>query len=572
VLELIATLSVAVVAVFVGVRLVYGDLDLLVGLIALILAPECFAPFRDLGAAFHASQDGMAALHCSREIVAEPPAPDIRRPTPPESNPATINPQPDTPADQAPAVRISGVVVRYPGRPSPAVSGLDAEIPSGTITSVEGPSGSGKSTLLGVLAGTIEAQKGTIHGIDPAAVAWVPQHIHTVGETVLDEIQLYAHDTASTHHALARVGLTGLAEADPNQLSPGELRRLGLARGLGEAVVVLACSLSSVLMLATTVEARAAGTISAPVVAALVLLPLGLIDPLLGAVDAVQQWPALAQSLRKVHAVTATTTRHKRPRPPAGLVPAQVQELTLADLAVTWPQAPAPAFRHLQATVRRGRWLVVEGPSGSGKSTLLATLLGHLPAAEGSWQVNGSDSTTFDARQLRRRFAWCPQEAHLFDSTIRGNLLLARGKNDRPTDEDMHEVLTRVGLESFMGGLPQGLDTPVGPSGGSLSGGQRQRIAVARALLTRADVLLLDEPTAHLDAPAAHSLISDLRSALSDRIVVLVTHHAEQRTGADVRLHLPGAHQHCAPQPSDHAQTSDHAQARNGDRSLTRVP
>ncbi|WP_244915887.1 ATP-binding cassette domain-containing protein [Kocuria rosea] len=114
----------------------------------------------------------MAALHRSREIVAEPPAPDIRRPTPPESNPATINPQPDTPADQAPAVRISGVVVRYPGRPSPALSGLDAEIPSGTITSVEGPSGSGKSTLLGVLAGTIEAQKGTIHGIDPAAVAW----------------------------------------------------------------------------------------------------------------------------------------------------------------------------------------------------------------------------------------------------------------------------------------------------------------------------------------------------------------------------------------------------------------
>ena len=187
------------------------------------------APFRDLGAAFHASQDGMAALHRSREIVAESPAPDIRRTTPPESNPATINPRPDTPADQAPLVRISGVVVRYPGRASPAVSGLDAEIFGGTITSVEGPSGSGKSTLLGVLAGTIEAQKGTIHGIDPAAVAWVPQHIHTVGETVLDEIQLYAHDTASAHHALARVGLTGLAEADPNQLSPGELRRLAPA-------------------------------------------------------------------------------------------------------------------------------------------------------------------------------------------------------------------------------------------------------------------------------------------------------------------------------------------------------
>ena len=122
-----------------------------------------------------------------------------------------------------------------------------------------------------------------------------------------------------------------------------------------------------------------------------------------------------------------------------------------------------------------------------------------------------------------------------------------------------------VGLGPFLDSLPRGLDTPVGPSGGELSGGQRQRVAVARALLTRADVMLLDEPTAHLDAPAADSLISDLRSALSDRIVVLVTHHAEQRAGADVHLRLPGVHQHRPPQPRDHAQ------ARNGDRSLTRV-
>ncbi|MEX5237502.1 ATP-binding cassette domain-containing protein [Kocuria arenosa] len=168
------------------------------------------------------------------------------------------------------------------------------------------------------------------------------------------------------------------------------------------------------------------GTLTAAVAAALVLLPLGLIDPLLGAVDAAQQWPALAQSLRKVHAITsAVPSPIISPRPTAP-APTRIQDLTLTELGVTWPGASAPAFRHLHATVRRGQWLVVEAPSGSGKSTLPTTLLGHLPPAEGSWQINGLNSTTIDAGELRRHFAWCPQEAHLFDSTIRGNLLLAR--------------------------------------------------------------------------------------------------------------------------------------------------
>ncbi|MHC5560918.1 thiol reductant ABC exporter subunit CydD [Kocuria sp. U4B] len=903
VLELIATLSVAVVAVFVGVRLVHGDLDLLVGLVALILAPECFAPFRELGAAFHASQDGMAALRRSEEIVAEHLPADIRSPAKPAA---------DTDALDAPTVRLHGVTVHYPHRPTPALPAVDAELPGGSVTSVEGPSGSGKSTLLGVLAGTVEAQQGSVTGIDPDAVVWVPQHIHTVGTTVLDEVQLYAADTASAHRALTRVGLAEVVHADPNQLSPGELRRLGLARGLtrvaagarllildeptahldpgnahlveslikslkgqvtvvvashetnvtaladqqlllgasatprngsatparpapaesygadltattaepdayqlqdgasergaalrelatflaptrwrmlgaaalgtasalfaaaltalsgwlivraaeqpgimylmvaivgvrffgigrsvlryaerlathdavlsattslrtrvwaglaarglasralatggaaldhlvaaadrvrdltprillpplvgagtalgalvavaalcpgavpvllvavvgglligpvvalltdrsaarhltvvrshllrqfaamvaasgelrangraqemltrlddleqladtatgssawarglGEGIVVLACSLSSVLMLAATADPVAGGTISPPVAAALVLLPLGLIDPLLGAVDAVQQWAALAESLRKIQAVTSAAPRYEAPRLATGPAPTGIHELTLADLAVTWPGAPAPAFRHLNATVRRGQWLIVEGPSGAGKSTLLATLLSHLSVTEGSWQVNGYDSTAFDTARLRQCFAWCPQEAHLFDSTIRGNLLLARDRGDRPTEEEMHEVLTRVGLGCLMDGLPQGLDTPIGPGGANLSGGQRQRLAVARALLTRADVMLLDEPTSHLDAPAADSLMADLRAALSDRIVVLVTHHAEQRSEADSLLRLPAANPQPTPQLTERARTG------SVDRSLTPVP
>jgi ATP-binding cassette subfamily C protein CydCD len=125
---------------------------------------------------------------------------------------------------------------------------------------------------------------------------------------------------------------------------------------------------------------------------------------------------------------------------------------------------------------------------------------------------------------VRRRIAWAPQEAHVFDSTLRGNLLLARSAGDRPSERELHEVLDRVGLGSFLATAPAGLETRVGPGGAFLSGGQRQRLAVARALLARADVLLLDEPTAHLDRESADALLADLDRALDERVQILVTH------------------------------------------------
>jgi ATP-binding cassette subfamily C protein CydCD len=148
---------------------------------------------------------------------------------------------------------------------------------------------------------------------------------------------------------------------------------------------------------------------------------------------------------------------------------------------------------------------------------------------------------TLDGRSLRRHIAWAPQEGHLFDSTLRANLLLARSREDAPTEAEMLDALHRVGLGKFMLSLPDGLDTRVGSEGAQLSGGQRQRVAVARTLLTRAEVVLLDEPTAHLDGEAAARLMSDLRTALTDQVTVLVTHHlADQREGDRV-LTLDGS-------------------------------
>jgi ATP-binding cassette subfamily C protein CydCD len=168
----------------------------------------------------------------------------------------------------------------------------------------------------------------------------------------------------------------------------------------------------------------------------------------------------------------------------------------------------------------------------------LAALLGYLPPAAGSWSLNGVDARELSPEQLRASVTWCPQESHLFDSTIRGNLLLGRAHDDQPSEQELVEVLRQVGLGPLFDSLDRGLDTRVGSAGESLSGGERQRLAVARTLLTRADVVLLDEPTAHLDAASAEQLITDLRVALADKIVVLVSHHADERRDSDVSLRL----------------------------------
>jgi ATP-binding cassette subfamily C protein CydCD len=127
-----------------------------------------------------------------------------------------------------------------------------------------------------------------------------------------------------------------------------------------------------------------------------------------------------------------------------------------------------------------------------------------------------------------RRIAWCPQESHLFNSTLRANLQLARNDGAPIPEAELVRVLRAVGLGPFLDGLGEGLDARVGAGGARLSGGQRQRLAVARALLTDADVLLLDEPTAHLDAAGARELLGDLRRGLTDKAVLLVTHDARE--------------------------------------------
>jgi ATP-binding cassette subfamily C protein CydCD len=256
-------------------------------------------------------------------------------------------------------------------------------------------------------------------------------------------------------------------------------------------------------------------------------------------VPALQRRGSLADARARIAAVLAAPVAADPadPRP----VPVPVRHADVEELTAGWPGGP-DVLRGLSARAAAGEgWLVVRGPSGSGKSTLLAVLMAALRPRAGRYAVEGTDTALLGGDDLRGRIAWLPQEAHVFSSTVRANLALAapRGELAGPDGEArMRAALTAAGLGGLLATLPDGLDTPVGAGGTALSGGERRRLAAARALLAGRDVVLLDEPTAHLDPPTAQALLADLRTALDGRVVVCVTHDDTVEQPGDTVLDL----------------------------------
>lgn len=868
-LELISTISVAVVAVFAGVRLIHGDLGLETALIALILAPECYGPLRDVGAAHHASEDGEEAGARVRAVVDAPAAPS-RSGLSSASAPAVRE-------ETGVLLRVDRLTAGYDGVREPVFEDVSFVLGSGSITALRGPSGSGKSTLMRALAGGAAAPaglrlQGSIEGPVDGGIAWVPQHPELVMDTVRAELALYAglsEDDPAIRTGLAAVGAADLAGRHTGELSPGELRRVAVARallraqdpsvrlllldeptahvdpaasrairtaiegrrpglavlliahddetaaiasaevrlgvggrrdatlgaarpapagtpgtdrpqapgpdvlpgaraagpgtswfagardvlvlvrpwdrrflaaaglGLGASVFAVALTalsgwlivraaeqppilhlltaivgvrffgigrsllryeerlwlhravfhradetrlrlwtgllgagrawrllargsggierlvgdidelrdlssrallpfatavLTGVAALAATAalhpaslgwqalsvgaalvvapliavvreraagaaavqvradalqrvtgllraapdlrvngahraalgstrrldrraaaaarrSAAAAGTSTAVIVAAcctaslgilttatglpadltavLVLMQLALVEPFVAGSSAVQHWGPLAAVTRRIQpSLSASTTGAEGHRGPGAGLPVRTVAL---DRAAIGYEPGHPVVQDVDLDLRPGRWTGLTGPSGSGKSTVIGALLGFLPLEDGRLLVDGRPVTAGEVP----RIAWCPQESHLFNSSLRANLQLARTPDDPATPAELKAALQAVGLAGLVAGLEQGLDAPVGPGGSRLSGGQRQRLAVARALLTRSGVVLLDEPTAHLDAEGARSLLADLRRGLPDTAVLLVTHDRDEAALCD---------------------------------------
>jgi ATP-binding cassette subfamily C protein CydD len=208
-------------------------------------------------------------------------------------------------------------------------------------------------------------------------------------------------------------------------------------------------------------------------------------------------------------------------------------EIRLDGITATYPRRSRPALDGVSLTVAPGERIVLTGPSGAGKSTLLALLLRFLAPAAGVIAAGGVDVAATDLEQWRRQIAWVPQQPYLFSGSAADNIALGQPGASRAAIGRAAEL---AGAAEFIDSLSAGYDTPLGERGLRLSAGQRQRIALARAFLRDAPLLLLDEPTAHLDSAGAGLIASALDTELADRTVILISHSQGWAAGGGRRV------------------------------------
>ncbi|MFR0358705.1 thiol reductant ABC exporter subunit CydD [Streptomyces sediminimaris] len=296
--------------------------------------------------------------------------------------------------------------------------------------------------------------------------------------------------------------------------------RAATATALGDGLTALLSGLTVAATALVGAQAVAGGRLGGVSMAVVVLTPLAAFEAVLGLPLAVQYRQRVRRSAERVYEVLDAPEPVREPERPRQ-APASPFPVTLKGLTARYEGQRREALDGLDLTLDQGRRIAVVGPSGSGKTTLAQVLLRFLDAGSGSYTLAGVDACALDGDAVRRLVGLCAQDAHLFDSSVRENLLLA--KRDA-TEDELRDALGRARLLQWADGLPDGLDTLVGEHGARLSGGQRQRLALARALLAGFPVLVLDEPAEHLDLPTADALTADLLAATEGRTTLLITH------------------------------------------------
>ena len=321
--------------------------------------------------------------------------------------------------------------------------------------------------------------------------------------------------------------------------SDRELARLAsrdaLAAGLADALAILAACLTVAGVLAVAVASPGLDRV---LIATLALLALASFESVQPLTNAARELAANVAAGRRVvelldRAPAVRDPVEPRPAPPRHAV------VALEDVSAGY-EGERPVLERVDLRLEPGGRIALLGSSGCGKTTVTSLLLRFLDPERGRVTIAGHDIREYRQEDVRATFALAGQDAHLFDTTIRGNLELAR---PAATDPELWGALRRARLADWVKSLDAGLETPVGAEGLELSGGQRARLVIARALLADAPVLLLDEPTAHLDRQTAEGLLHDIFAATDDRSVLLITHRPEGLDLADrvVRLASDGA-------------------------------
>ncbi|MCL4559463.1 MAG: thiol reductant ABC exporter subunit CydD [Chloroflexi bacterium] len=224
-------------------------------------------------------------------------------------------------------------------------------------------------------------------------------------------------------------------------------------------------------------------------------------------------------------------------RPARSNLPAAPWTIHFESVGYTYPGSEIPALRDVSFEISPGQRIALVGASGAGKSTLTRLLLGFSFPTGGCITVNGVDLAEISAQEWRRQIAWAPQTPYLFNDTLDANLRLARPNCSR---EEIESAACLAALDEVVHRLPDGFDTVIGERGTRLSGGESQRLSLARAFLKQAPILILDEPTAHLD-PELEGRIQSIVDRLAEgRTVLTIAHRLETVRQADKILVLEG--------------------------------
>ncbi len=245
----------------------------------------------------------------------------------------------------------------------------------------------------------------------------------------------------------------------------------------------------------------------------------------------------------RIHATGAAEALAALPPLPApAAAPVAIRTIEARGVTVSfdhvrlvWDASRGPALDDLSFFIPPGETLILTGPSGAGKSSVLELLLGFVRPDEGRILLNGHDIADIVPAALSRLTAWIGQKPMLFAGTIAENIAFA---NPDATAAEIADAARAAHVDVFAAGLPLGLDTPIGESGHGLSGGQAQRVAIARAFLKNAPLLLLDEPTAHLDPATEADVLASLKRLAVGRTVLMASHSAAAQSFSGRRLDL----------------------------------
>jgi ATP-binding cassette subfamily C protein CydC len=297
--------------------------------------------------------------------------------------------------------------------------------------------------------------------------------------------------------------------------------RAAWASGFTNALSTTLANLSVIALFLVAIPLVRSGGISGVNLAVLVLANLASYEAVLGLPAAYQELNRDLAAGERIFGLVGDLEQgmprqflqvRKENRPP---------KIEFRHVSYTYPGRYEPAIKDISLTLHSCQSLAVVGPSGSGKTTLIETLLLFRPAYAGEILIDGQELLSLDPDAVRRLFSVVPQEPFLFHSTIRENLMLARPE---ASDLELTKAIEIAQLDEFINRLPTGLDTLVGEHGYQLSAGERQRLSIARAILTDAPLVIMDEATSHLDPETGSRLERSLTPILENRSSLLISH------------------------------------------------